>query len=82
MSDSNMTIDEFIKTVLVNVKSSQWLSGYCQVNGNEVGIKAYGLWVQRMNVNNGPYRDSGMGIKTQKALREWLKVNLAQLGVS
>ena len=50
-----MTVTEFVKMVLDNTKTNQWLSCTVPVQYNDktynVGIKAFGLWVQRLEVN-------------------------------
>lgn len=78
-----MDKDAFIKMILANVKTNKWLSGHFTVDGHVIGVKAYGLWVQRLVRPDlsSAYHDSGMFIKTQKALREWLNKSLTQLGI-
>lgn len=50
-----MTITEFCNMVAYNSKSGLWLSCTAPVQYNDktfnVGIKAFGLWVQRLEVN-------------------------------
>jgi hypothetical protein len=50
-----MTVSDFCKMVLANSKTNQWLSCTVPVQYNDktynVGIKAFGLWVQRLEVN-------------------------------
>ena len=50
-----MTVSEFVKMVTDNSKSGLWLSCTAPVQYNDktfnVGIKAFGLWVQRLEVN-------------------------------
>jgi len=50
-----MTVTEFVKMVTDNSKSGLWLSCTAPVQYNDktfnVGIKAFGLWVQRLEVN-------------------------------
>jgi len=50
-----MTVSDFCKMVLENSKSGQWLSCTAPVQYEKktfnVGIKAFGLWVQRLEVN-------------------------------
>ena len=50
-----MTVSDFCKMVLENSKSGQWLNCTVPVQYNDktynVGIKAFGLWVQRLEVN-------------------------------
>jgi len=49
-----MTVSDFCKMVLDNTKTNQWLSCTVPVQYNDktfnVGIKAFGLWVQRLEV--------------------------------
>jgi len=80
---ADMNKDAFIKMILANVKTGKWLSGTFRVEGHQIGVKAYGLWVQRLVRPDlsSAYHDSGMFIKTQKALREWLDKSLTQLGI-
>ena len=51
----SMTVSEFARMVLENSKSGQWLNCTAPVQYNDktfnVGIKAFGLWVQRLEVN-------------------------------
>lgn len=50
-----MTVSEFAKMVLDNTKTDQWLNCTVPVQYDDktfnVGIKAFGLWVQRLEVN-------------------------------
>ena len=50
-----MTVTEFVKMVTDNSKSGQWLNCTAPVQFDDktynVGIKAFGLWVQRLEVN-------------------------------
>jgi hypothetical protein len=50
-----MTVTEFTKMVTDNSKTGQWLSCTAPVQFDNktfnVGIKAFGLWVQRLEVN-------------------------------
>lgn len=71
-----MTIEQFIKMILQNVKSKQWLNCTESVtldNGQNVsiGVKAFGLWVQRLECN-GRMDSSSMALTTQKELKQWL----------
>ena len=50
-----MTKQEFIKMVAANHSSKKWLNCTVEVEGVQVGIKAYGKWVQRMESNYKPY---------------------------
>ena len=51
----SMTVSEFAKMVLDNTKTDQWLNCTVPVQYDDktfnVGIKAFGLWVQRLEVN-------------------------------
>lgn len=44
-----MNKDEF-KALIVN-NGKKWLTDVVTVDGQQVGIKAYGLWVQRITCN-------------------------------
>ena len=50
-----MTVSEFARMVLDNTKTDQWLNCTVPVQYDDktfnVGIKAFGLWVQRLEVN-------------------------------
>ena len=50
-----MTVSDFCKMVLENSKTGKWLSCTAPVQYEKktfnVGIKAFGLWVQRLEVN-------------------------------
>jgi len=50
-----MTVSDFCKMVLENSNSGKWLSCTAPVQYEKktfnVGIKAFGLWVQRLEVN-------------------------------
>ena len=50
-----MTKQEFVAMVVANHKTSKWLSCTVEVEGVQVGIKAFGKWVQRMEGNYKPY---------------------------
>jgi hypothetical protein len=62
-----MNLDDFIKMVLANVKTKKWLNGRYVVDGREVGIKAFGLWVHRIEFNG--VIESIPEQTTQKALK-------------
>ena len=63
-----MTKNEFIKMVTDNHKSGKWLNGTFDVDGINVGVKAYGKWVQRMEGAYKPYY-SGCECKTVSTFR-------------
>lgn len=50
-----MTRQEFIKMVARNHNTGQWLNGTYDVDGTQVGVKAYGKWLQRLQVPGKPY---------------------------
>ena len=65
-----MTKEEFIKMVMANVKSKQWLNGTFDVEGKKVGVKAFGFWVQQMSVQGCYWKHTGTSFNnTQKALK-------------
>ena len=53
-----MTKQEFVAMVVANHKTGKWLSFTVEVEGVQVGIKAFGKWVQRMEGNYKPYWSS------------------------
>jgi hypothetical protein len=73
-----MTKEDFISIILKNVKSGQWINGTFQVENSKVGIKCFGLWVQRIQIDEKPW-DSIPEQKTQKALRAELEKQLAEI---
>jgi hypothetical protein len=74
-----MNTETFIKLVTDNIKTKQWLNGTFTVNGADVGIKAYGKWVQRLTVNG--VTDGISEQKTNKALASALVTLLKNMGV-
>ena len=60
--------EEFARDVAAQCKGN-WINGTWNVNGQQVGIKAYGKYVQRINVN---CITDGGEFKTQKAMREFI----------
>jgi hypothetical protein len=71
-----MTIDDLTKLVATNAKTKQWLNCTYQIDGFPagVGIKAFGLWVQRVECCG--IADSVPEQKTQRALRAALTETL------
>ena len=67
-----MTKIEFIKMVSDNHKSGKWLSCTVNVEGVQIGIKAYGKWIQRMEGNCKPYF-SGAECKTVSAFKSQIE---------
>lgn len=65
-----MTKDEFVEMVVKNHNSKQWLSGWFEVDGKQVGIKAFGKWVQRLQYTYEVYVSTTEGTKTITAFRE------------
>ena len=76
-----MTVAEFVKLVTANAKTNQWLNCTAPVQHNDrtfnVGIKAFGLWVQRLEVNG--ITASVPEQKTQKALTALLTAELGSM---
>jgi hypothetical protein len=62
------TPEAFAKDVAKHA-SKGWVNGTYDVNGQAVGIKAYGKWVQRMNVN---CLTDGSEFKTQRDMVAWI----------
>lgn len=60
--------EEFAKDVVKHTKDG-WVNGQFTVGTTVVAIKAYGLWVQRMNVH---CLTDGGEFRTQKAMREFI----------
>lgn len=83
-----MTLDEFIKIVVSNAKTRKWLNCTTTVQHEgvaySIGIKAFGLWVQRIQIN-GLMSDVSEQ-KTQKAftaaLTSELRIMMAQQGAN
>lgn len=69
----SMNEKEFAARVAANVKTKQWLNETVQVNGRPVGIKAHGLWIQRMAWDG---LCDGAEFLTQKAMKEWIILHL------
>jgi hypothetical protein len=71
-----MTIDDLTKLVAANAKTGRWLSGTYTIAGFPagVGIKAYGLWVQRVECCG--IADGVPEQKTQRAMRAALTETL------
>lgn len=73
-----MTVDEFVKMVVSNAKTKRWVNCTVPVEYGSrvygVGIKAFGLWVQRVEVN-GVHGDVNEH-KTQKGLTAELTATL------
>ena len=63
------TREEFARDVAKHARG-QWVNGHFDVNGQIVAIKAYGKWVQRMNVNC--LTDSGE-FSTQRDMRQFIE---------
>jgi hypothetical protein len=59
---------DFIKLVKGNAKSGQWLNGNYIVEGKQVGVKAFGLWVQACVIEGAPRFGGTMSHKTQSAM--------------
>lgn len=76
-----MDKQEFINMIAANVKTKQWLNGTFDVNGKRIGIKAYGKWVQRMQVSWELFYIEIPEQKTIKALKAALDIELNTLGV-
>lgn len=62
------TPEEFARDVAKESRGA-WINGTYMVNGQAVGIKAYGKWIQRINCNC--LTDSG-DFPTQKAMRAFI----------
>ena len=58
LRSNTMTKQEFVAMVVANHKTGKWLSCIVEVEGVQVGIKAFGKWVQRMEGNYKPYWSS------------------------
>lgn len=68
------TPEEFATDVVKNARGA-WVNGTFDVNGQAVGIKAYGKWVQRINCNC--LTDSGE-FRTQKDMREFIVAHVGK----
>ena len=64
------SIESFAKDVTKEASQNQWVNIRTEIAGKIVGIKAYGKWVQRIEVNSAPYQSGEF--KTQKAMREFI----------
>jgi hypothetical protein len=73
-----MTREEFVNMVAANHKTNVWLSGHFDVEGTQVGIKAYGKWVQRMQVAGKPYWNS-WETKTVRDFKAQISKALAEM---
>ena len=62
------TATDFASDVAREAKGA-WVNGTFDVNGTQVGIKAYGKWVQRINAN---CLTDGGEFKTQAAMRSFI----------
>lgn len=62
------TPEEFARDVAKHSRGA-WVNGTFDVNGQFVGIKAYGLWVQRISCN---CLTDGGEFKTQAAMRAFI----------
>ena len=73
-----MTQDEFIKMVVNNHKTNQWIIGHFDVDGMTIAIKAFNRWAQV--IQKGDIRTSTSGYaKTNKAFAEELRQALESL---
>lgn len=76
-----MTVDEFVKMVVSNAKTKRWINCTMPVEYGSrvysVGIKAFGLWVQRVEANGlvGGVNEH----KTQKGLTAELTATLTSM---
>lgn len=64
-----MTKQEFIQMILAN--GENWLSGYFEVEGKQIGIKSYGLWTQRLEFDG--FRHTIPEQKTKRGLNAELE---------
>ena len=62
------TPEEFATAVVKEAKKG-WVNGTFEVDGSPVGIKAHGLWIQRIFAFTV---SDGGEFKTQKAMREYI----------
>ena len=75
-----VTIDEFVELVANNAKSKQWLNCTVavkhpeQAEPKQIGIKAFGLWVQRIECNG--LVDSVSEQKTKKQFKLMLTATI------
>lgn len=70
-----MTKIEFIQMIAKNHNSGKWINGTFDVDGINIGIKAYGKWIQRMEGNYKPYF-SGAECKTVSAFKSQIESGL------
>ena len=71
LPNPSMTKEDFYKLLKSNAKTGKWLNGTYDVEGVSVGVKANGLWIQRLQIEGVPhYLGGSMGHKTQKAMIE------------
>jgi pantothenate kinase-related protein Tda10 len=72
-----MTISEFIKEVndLRKQNKNKWVAGVFTVEGQAVGYKAYGTWVQRIERNGIRDGNSQCSVKDfNKFLNDFLAI--------
>ena len=78
---TTMTLPEFTKMVTDNANTNRWLNCTTPVQHEgstySIGIKAFGLWVQRMEVNG--LRSDVSEQKTKKAFSAALTLELLHL---
>lgn len=67
-----MNRQEFINMVAANHKTGKWISCTVEVEGVQVGVKAFGKWVQRMEGNCKPYF-SGAECKTVSTFKSQIE---------
>lgn len=70
-----MTKLEFINMVAANHKSGKWIDSTFEVDGVNIGIKAFGKWIQRMEGNCKPYF-SGAECKTVSTFKSQIESGL------
>lgn len=68
MKTDYKTAADFAKDVVMHSKNA-WVSGFFCVGGQTVGIKAFGKWVQVLQVNQT--RD-GQQFATQRAMKDYI----------
>lgn len=66
-----MKRNEFVDLVIKESKNQKWHINEYVVDGEKIGIKQFGKWIQRMEV--GGYINGINQQTTQKALREQLE---------
>ena len=77
----NEEIETAIKLVNTERKANKgkWYNLFVTIRGNQVSLKAYGTWVQRMESDNeDSYRSSNMGM-TVKLFNEYLECNFLSI---